>query len=208
MTPEEDITILIVDDDISLQGMLALTAKKAGYDVFTANDRVTAISQLEQQDIPVVLLDLGMPPNEHTTEEGLSVLDWIQDNRPETHVVVLTGQEAGEAALQAINHGAFDFLEKPVPSSSLLAAIHRAQLFFQQRQRLKSDHKQYNIEFSVTEGLGVKAVRNMAVKKLLIQVLSDTDFNIHETARRLGLKRENVYYLIKKYQLKRPEPDA
>ncbi|HHS99503.1 MAG TPA: Fis family transcriptional regulator, partial [Thiomicrospira sp.] len=50
---------------------------------------------------------------------------------------------------------------------------------------------------------GVKSIRNQAEQKLLKQVLADTDFNVHETARRLGIKRENVYYLIKKYSIQR-----
>ncbi len=52
-------------------------------------------------------------------------------------------------------------------------------------------------------GVGVKSARNAAELKLLRQVLSDTNFNVHEVARRLGLKRENVYYLINKYGLER-----
>nr|WP_279576225.1 helix-turn-helix domain-containing protein [Thiomicrorhabdus marina] len=54
-------------------------------------------------------------------------------------------------------------------------------------------------------GEGVKPVRNQAEEKMLRQVLADTNFNVHESARRLGLKRENVYYLIKKYNIERPE---
>ena len=52
-------------------------------------------------------------------------------------------------------------------------------------------------------GEGMKKVRNAAEQKLLKKVLADTNFNVHETARRLGLKRENVYYLINKYGLER-----
>jgi len=118
------------------------------------------------------------------------------------------GVRIDQSAFQAIQHGAFDFLEKPVTSETLLAAIKRAQLFHRQQARLLAENQQHNIELSVQEGQGVKAVRNQAEEKLLRRVLADSGFNVHETARRLGLKRENVYYLMKKYDIQRPNENA
>jgi len=76
-------------------------------------------------------------------------------------------------------------------------------LFYEQAVKLKQQEGVQQLQVDVTLGDGVKAIRNQAEEKLVRQVLADTEFNVHETARRLGLKRENVYYLIKKYGLER-----
>jgi len=197
--------ILLVDDNSALRGMLSFSLETAGYEVFEAESRAEAILQLKQHRIPVVILDMGMPPNQYTPEEGLTVLDWVVINQPETNVIVLTGQESERVSYLALKQGAFDFLEKPVTVEMLLAAIKRAYLFYEQTSKLKQQEGIQKVQIEVCLGQGVKETRNQAEQKLVKQVLSDTGFNVHEAARRLGLKRENMYYLIKKYDLQREE---
>ena len=196
--------ILIVDDDPALRGMLAFTLETNGYSVLEADSRVSALALLKtNQIISVVLLDMGMPPHEHTLEEGLAVLDWLSSHLPQVKTLVLTGQEASLSSYQSLKLGAFDFLEKPISQQGLLQAVSRAFLFFEQAQKLKNEEGIQRVEIDAALGEGVKSIRNQAEEKMLKQVLIDTAFNVHETARRLGLKRENVYYLIKKYQIER-----
>jgi DNA-binding NtrC family response regulator len=185
--------------------MLAFSLELAGYPVFEAESRLEALDALQSQKIQIVLLDMGMPPHQYTPEEGLAVLDWLSENQPEVKVLVLTGQEEESVSYLALKKGAFDFLEKPVSVETLLAAIKRAHLFSQQREKLKQEEGIQTVQIEMSLGQGVKEIRNQAEQKLIKQVLSDTQFNVHETARRLGLKRENVYYLIKKYGLQRAE---
>lgn len=195
--------VLVVDDDLALRGMLALSVKGFGYDAYEAASSSQAIEILEAETIDVVLLDMGMPPNEHSAEEGLKVLDWVADSTKSIKVIVLTGQDADATSYLAIKHGAFDFLAKPVSNEQLAQAIERAMLFLAQAQKLKEQEGVQKVELDLEMGVGVKSARNAAELKLLRQVLSDTNFNVHEVARRLGLKRENVYYLINKYGLER-----
>lgn len=197
--------ILLVDDNIALRGMLSFSLETAGYGVVEAESREEAILQLKQHSIPVVILDLGMPPNQYTPEEGLAVLNWTVENQPETNVVVLTGQDNESVSYSALKQGAFDFLEKPVTVEMLLVAVKRAYLFYEQTQKLKQQEGIQKVQIEVCLGQGVKETRNQAEQKLVKQVLADTGFNVHEAARRLGLKRENMYYLIKKYHLQREE---
>jgi len=195
--------ILLVDDNSALRGMLSFSLETAGYEVIEAESRAEAILQLKQYLPPVVVLDMGMPPNQYTPEEGLAVLDWIITNQPETNVLVLTGQESESVSYLALKKGAFDFLEKPVTVEMLLVAVKRACLFYEQTKKLKQEEGIHKVNIEVSLGQGVKETRNQAEKKLVKQVLADTEFNVHEAARRLGLKRENLYYLIKKYDLQR-----
>lgn len=195
--------VLIVDDDLALRGMLALTLEQKGYSVQEAASSDQAVEQLKQHKVDVVLLDMGMPPNEHTSEEGLKVLNWCSESSYLAKVIVLTGQDAEATSYQAIKFGAFDFLSKPVSNEKLFHSIERASLFLAQSQKLKEQEGVQKVELDLQMGDGVKNARNAAELKLLKQVLKDTQFNVHEVARRLGLKRENVYYLINKYGINR-----
>ena len=195
--------VLIVDDDPAIRGMLAFSLEGEGYSVIEASSRVEAISALKMHPISIVLLDMGMPPHEYTPEEGIAVLEWLDTHLTEVKVLVLTGQDSEATSYEALKHGAFDFLEKPVSSDALLSAVKRAFLFYEQAFKLKTQEGVQKVHIDAVLGSGVKSVRNQAEEKLIRQVLSDTDFNVHEAARRLDLKRENVYYLIKKYGLQR-----
>ncbi|BCN94031.1 hypothetical protein THMIRHAM_18160 [Thiomicrorhabdus immobilis] len=197
--------ILLIDDDPALRGMLGFSLEAAGYDVLEAGSRIEAIELLGKQTLPVAILDMGMPPHEHTPAEGIAVLEWIQLHQPQIKVIVLTGQNPESTAYLALKYGAFDFLEKPVANDSLIQSVKRAMMFYLQEEKLKQQEGLQKMQIDAPLGGGVKQIRNQAEEKLVRQVLLETDFNVHESARRLGLKRENVYYLIKKYNLQRDE---
>lgn len=196
--------ILIVDDDLALRSMLAMTLEMQGHAVHEAGSREAAIAAMQGQGFDVVLLDMGMPPHEHDLDEGLAVLAWLQEHPRDGKVIVLTGQDAERAAYAAVKAGAFDYLQKPVSDEMLAHALQRAQLFLENERRLREQEQVQSVNLTVPLGQGVKPVRNRAEELLLRQVLEETGFNIHETARRLNLNRENVYYLLKKYSIARP----
>lgn len=200
--------IWVVDDDPLLSSTLVYTLETSGYSVESfarADEVITALKSSSSDEPPqIMILDMGMPPHKHGPEEGLRVLDYLSEYQLPTKTLVLTGQDAEKMALLAVEHGAFDYLQKPVDESSLLNAVKRAQLFYEQEQKLQSQNQQ-QIKLNVQLGEGVKQVRNQAEEKIVRRVLQQTGFNVHETARQLGLKRENVYYLMNKYGIQRPE---
>lgn len=196
--------VLVVDDDAALRAMFAMSLEAEDFTVAEASSADDAINFLKVNlDFSLVILDMGMPPNEHLPTEGIRVLQWVSECSSDINVIVLTGQEADSTSYQAILHGAFDFLEKPVSFSLLLSALKRASLFNKQVSKIETQENIRKLALDVEIGDGVKSVRNAAERKLLQRVLKETNFNVHESARRLGLKRENVYYLIKKYGVER-----
>ena len=194
-----------MDDDPVLRGMLCFSLEYEGYHVVEAGSRSEAILKLQQKHYPIVMLDMGMPPFEHSSAEGVAVLEWLKLHQPKSKTIVLTGQNSDATSYLALRSGAFDFLQKPISTESLLQSIKRAFLFYGQEDRLRQQEGVQKLQVEATLGEGVKPIRNLAEEKLVRQVLTDTGFNVHEAARRLGLKRENVYYLIKKYGLQRDE---
>jgi len=117
-------TLLVIEDDEGLQAQL-----KWAYDDFEvviAGDRDSAIAALRSEAPAVVTLDLGLPPDPDGTSEGFAVLDAIMELKPDTKVIVASGHGARESALKAIEHGAYDFYQKPVDIETLGLIVRRA----------------------------------------------------------------------------------
>ncbi len=116
--------LLIVEDDEGLQAQLKWAYED--FDVVIAGDRESAIAALRSEEPSVVTLDLGLPPDPDGTTEGFAVLDAIMELKPDTKVIVASGHGARESALQAIEHGAYDFYQKPVDIDQLGLIVRRA----------------------------------------------------------------------------------
>ena len=118
------LSILLVEDDEGLirQYRWAL----ADCEVAVASNRENAIAEFRRVRPPVVILDLGLPPEPETVREGMITLEAILATALETKVIVATGQENHEAALRAIALGAYDFVQKPVDVDMLRHMIERA----------------------------------------------------------------------------------
>lgn len=200
--------ILLVEDDPALRTMLRGLLEMNDFRVSEAERRSSAMALLEADPgIRIVILDFGLPPNPHDMSEGIATLRQIQSVIMTAKVIVLTGQDQQAAALEAIREGAFDFLSKPVAYDAILNAITRASLFLQKEDEL-SRQGITRIAVNVQVGDGMKAIRADAEERLVRQILRETGFNVLQTARRLGVKRENVYYFIKKYGIERDDCGA
>ena len=111
-------TILVIDDDDFIRGVLKSVLKKAGYIVFDAPDGETGLQYVEQYDPDLVLTDYKMP--------GISGLDVVQEvvrTHPGLPVIMLTAYGDVTLTIKAIQAGAYDFIEKPVKNHELLEAI-------------------------------------------------------------------------------------
>lgn len=200
-----EIKILLVEDDPALRLMLRTVLETNDYVVLEADSKATAEVVLgEDSAVAVIILDLGLPPSPHTTTEGLAVIKSVISQMYPVKIIVLTGQDEESSALAAIREGAFDFLSKPSRSEDILNAVQRAVLFHrQERQMAKEGMTKLQLNAKVADGL--KAVREEAEEKLVRHVLKDTKFNVYQSAARLGLKRESVYYFLKKFGIKRDD---
>ncbi|MPY69536.1 MAG: PEP-CTERM-box response regulator transcription factor [Alphaproteobacteria bacterium] len=121
---DEKRKLLIVDDDTGIQRQLRWSFD--GYDVSVAGDREEAIARFRAEAPPVVTVDLGLPPDPDSPDEGLSTVEEILRLAPETKVVVVTGQDDNHIAMRAIGMGAYDFYSKPIDSDVLALIVDRA----------------------------------------------------------------------------------
>lgn len=197
--------IMLVEDDAVLRLLLRNSLEDAAYDVEATESRPEALEKLKQvDDIAVAIVDLGLPPVEHTTLEGLALIHTVTTEYPSIKIIVLTGQDEEQSAFEAIKEGAFDFLSKPARSQDILLAVQRAFLFHRKEQDMLADgHARLQLNTRYADGL--KAVREEAEEKLVRQVLKDTGFNVYKSAEKLGIKRESIYYFMKKFQISRDD---
>jgi len=202
----EKSTVLLVEDDPALRLMLRSVLEIHGFNVEEADSKSSAEQVLSSvDDIAAMILDLGLPPSAHTTAEGLATIKLVGDKMHGAKIVVLTGQDEESSALAAIKAGAFDFLAKPSKSEDILSAVKRAVLFYRKEQYLSKEEGLTRLQINAKVADGLKAVREEAEEKLVRQVLKDTEFNVYQSAAKLGLKRESVYYFLKKFGIKRDD---
>ena len=116
--------ILLVEDDPGLQKQMKWSL--GDYELVVAIDRDSAIAQLRRHEPPVVLLDLGLPPDADGATEGLATLQQILSLAPATKVIVVTGNLDRSNAVKAIQLGAYDFFQKPFDPDVLALMIARA----------------------------------------------------------------------------------
>lgn len=117
--------ILIVDDNHDVQAQLKWGLSKR-FDILQAFNRSDAINLFNKNLPPVVTLDLGLPPEENNAREGLACLREILKKAPQTRVIVVTGNNDREVALEAAKIGAYAFYRKPVDKNVLNAVIQKA----------------------------------------------------------------------------------
>ena len=121
---QESRKLLIVEDDPGLLSQLKWCFE--GYDVVTAEDRVSAINELRRHEPSVILQDLGLPPNPEGVDEGLATLQELLKLSPHAKVIVVTGHGDQENALKSVGLGAYDFYQKPVDTDTLQLLVERA----------------------------------------------------------------------------------
>lgn len=110
--------ILLIDDDAGMRAILKDILEEEGYDVRTASDGRSALSTIEKEDFDLILTDLKMPKM-----GGMEFLDYMEKNRPDLKVVVITAYTGKDNVEQAKMLGAFEFLSKSIQIEELKRVI-------------------------------------------------------------------------------------
>lgn len=118
--------LLLVDDEEGIRRVLSVFLADFGYAVVTAADGLEALDLLAAcapEDLPaVVLTDVRMPGL-----DGLGLLKAVKERWPELEVLMLTGHGDMDMAVASLQHGAGDFLNKPVSELALKVSLRRAE---------------------------------------------------------------------------------
>lgn len=105
--------VLVADDDENILNTLRLILKVRHFDVVTVNSPELALEQVKQADADIALIDLNYQLDTTSGQEGLDLIQRIKTIDSELPVVVMTGWGSVDIAVEAMQYGAVDFIEKP-----------------------------------------------------------------------------------------------
>ena len=125
-------TILVVDDESAILDTVRILLKNEGFDVTVAQGGKAGLDQLGQKAFHVVLSDIRMPG-----AGGIDILKAAREKDPDTPVVLMTAQAELRTAIEAVNQGAFHYIQKPFTNDDLVAICRRAA----ETRQLKSENK-------------------------------------------------------------------
>jgi DNA-binding NtrC family response regulator len=108
--------ILIVDDEESLRFTFKSFLSRAGHEVFTAGDYLSALDFLGKMEPDMIFADIILPGG----STGIDLLRELRNRGILCPVVMITGQPGKSTAEEAVRHGAFDYVHKPVRKNVLL----------------------------------------------------------------------------------------
>lgn len=123
MSTHEIPYVLIVDDDTALLEALpqALSLRLTAVKVDTSDSALNALELISEHDYDAIVSDIKMPGM-----DGLALLQKIQEVRPDTPTLLITGHGEHDLAVQALRGGAYDFIQKPIDRDYMVAALNRA----------------------------------------------------------------------------------
>jgi two-component system response regulator HydG len=156
-------SVLVVDDESSILDTLRILLRKEGYEVTTAQGGKAGLEQIRSGSHAIVLTDVRMPQ-----VSGLDILQAAKDQDPETPVILMTAQASLQTAIQAVNQGAFHYIQKPFSNDELLTILRRACEFRSLRvenKQLKQDIRRRGERSQVSRPIG-KSRRFTEVLKL------------------------------------------
>jgi two-component system response regulator HydG len=141
----EKVSVLVLDDDAAHAEAAAESLSRSGYDCTVATSGTQGARLIEKGAFDIVLTDLVM-----RDLSGLEIVRKVKASSPETEVIVMTGYPSYETALEAMDEGAYDYLNKPIDLNILRVKIRKAlekQKLFRSNVELKRQlDKRYGFE--------------------------------------------------------------
>jgi two-component system response regulator RegA len=175
-----DRLLLIVEDDAAFARTLGRSFERRDYKVLLAASPEEAAALLEQHSPGYAVIDLKLSGS----SSGLACVQMLHKHDPDMLIVVLTGFASINTAVEAIKLGACQYLAKPSNTDDIEAAF---------------GHVAGNADIELTN-------RSTSIKTLewerIHEVLVETNFNISEAARRLGMHRRTLARKLEKQRVK------
>src|SRR5512142_2892433 len=149
--PHTALNVLIVDDEPEIRELLVEYFHDHGFETATAGDGRAAIAAIERDPARyrLIVTDLQMPG-----ADGLAVLRAAKSANPSCYVVIITGYASLDSAIQAVRHGAYDYLTKPFSMGQIDVLVQRVT----DRLALETENRQLTRQL----GARVPAEREMS----------------------------------------------
>lgn len=125
-------SLLVIDDERPILEMLEMSLTSEGYKVITAESGKEGLKIFREQRPKLILTDIRMPGI-----DGIEVLKRIKATDDEAEVIVITGHGDMNSAISALQHGASDFITKPIRDEVLMLSLERAKKKMAMSRQLK-----------------------------------------------------------------------
>jgi len=154
--------ILVADDDAVIREGLRRILGMEGYEVETVSNGRAALERLKDESFRLLITDLKMPGM-----SGIEVLQSIRSCQPELPVVMITGYAAIDNAVEAMKHGATDYLAKPFGNEEIVAKVRTAL----DNRAILLDEIYLRRELSETHGFDRLVGESVEMKKVYQRIL-------------------------------------
>ena len=151
--PQEPWTIerrvLVVDDEQYVRAYLRELLSREGYTVAVAADGDDAVAQLQATDFAVAIVDKNLPGD----LSGLDVLRHFRERSPLARVIIYTGYPSQDSAIVSLQHGAYDYVEKPIDNDLIVEKVSRAWISYVTELDRQELFRKYETLFEVVPGI-------------------------------------------------------
>lgn len=163
--------ILIVEDDQLVREFLVETLSRTPYKIDNAENAISGIRMLKENQYSLVLTDLRLPD-----QNGMSVLNATKKNSPDTGVIVMTAYGTVENAVEAMKTGAYDYLTKPFTADRIEMIVNK---YFEYSD-LKSENIFLRSQLGKLYGMENIIGRSKSMQQVfdILQVVSDAKASI------------------------------
>ena len=124
--------VLVIDDEENMRHMLKFMLEKERYQVSCAEDGLTALARMDQDNFDYILCDIRMP-----RMDGITFLTEAIGKYPTKTYIMMSAYGTVDTALEAIKKGAYDYISKPFKTDEVLLTLKKAE----ERERLKTENK-------------------------------------------------------------------
>jgi two-component system NtrC family response regulator len=164
-------TILIIDDEEKLRGLLARIVKSEGFDVQEASDLKSGFKKLAHNEIDVVLCDVKLPDG-----NAVDFLQKIKSNFPLLEVILLTAYGNIADGVQAMKNGAFDYIVKGDDNDKIIPLLHKALEKVQLQKKVKQLEQRISKKYSFDTIIGKSKALEQVIE--LAKKVSKTDSTV------------------------------
>ncbi|MBL8297095.1 MAG: response regulator transcription factor [Rhodanobacteraceae bacterium] len=173
--------LLLIDDDETFTRVLARALTARGFEVAIAHDAASALSLLRREHPRHVVLDLKLG-----TDNGLALIPQLLAIAPNLRILLLTGYASIATAVEAIKRGAHDYLAKPVDADAIVRALR------------DEDGEADPVSGGSEHAPPLRRLEWEHIQRVLVE----SEGNISEAARRLGLHRRTLQRKLAKHPVR------
>ena len=164
-------TILIIDDEEKIRGLLSRILSLEGFEVFQAGDLKSALKKLERTEIDVIVCDVKLPDG-----SGVDFSKILKEKHPATETIMLTAFGNIPDGVQAIKNGAFDYITKGDDNNKIIPLIYKAVEKVKLNKRIVQLEKQLGNRPSFESILGKSKIIKAAIEDA--EKVSNTDATV------------------------------